>query len=186
MRLWSKLPFHWKEWGKNRNRKVTGREESAELCSDGCSWDRRNVTSYPVLSHPIMVEPANPHSWAVFMWQPPYAVQSSQVLEDTKIEAEHCFWAVSAVREVCSPRSGCCSLRLEQVWPHSFKQTSHSVKCMCLILNIMPEKQVSAIQAELSDFANGGMFAEDNLLLDVLCGQNQKCLAVMMLICFSV
>lgn len=44
---------------------------------------------------------------------------------------------------------------------------------MCLILNIMPEKQVSAIQAELSDFANGGMFAEDNLLLDMLWSESE-------------
>lgn len=104
----------------------------------------------------------------------------------TKIEAERCFLAVLAIREVCSPSSGCCSLRLEQVWPHSFKQTSYSVKYMRLILNIKPDKEVSAVHAELSDFAKGGMFAEEDLLLDTFCGQSKRYLAVRMLICFAV
>lgn len=92
----------------------------------------------------------------------------------TKTEAEHCFLAVLAVSEVCNPRSGCCFLRLEQTWPHSFKQTSYSVKYMWPILNIKPEKEMSAIYAEHGDLAKGGMFAEDNLLLDMFCGQNKS------------
>lgn len=36
-----------------------------------------------------------------------------------------------------------------------------------------PEKEVSAIHAEPGDFAKGGMFAEDDLLLDMFCSQNE-------------
>lgn len=57
---------------------------------------------------------------------------------------------------------------------------------MRLILNIKPEKEVSAVHAELGDFAKGGMFAEDDLLLDRFFSQNKRCLAVRMLMCFAV
>lgn len=101
-----------------------------------------------------------------------------------KTEENTAFWQFWQL--VVSPRSSCCSLRLEQAWPHSFKQASHSVKYMWLILNIKPEKQVSAIHTGRGDFVKGEMFAEDDLLLDVFCGLNKRCLAVRMLICFAV